>query len=92
MHSTPQNVYKTLALKVYIMYLLPMNLKQFIESKPRNERKAIRQKIAKVCGVSEITVRSWANGNRGMPPQYLLLLVKKFPEMTIDELLKSYAA
>jgi len=42
-------------------------LRDFIVSFPRNKRAEIRRKIADAHGVSEVTVRAWANGNRNHP-------------------------
>lgn len=44
-----------------------MDLPQYIRSFPRSERMRIRNDIAEAHGVSEITVRSWANGIRKHP-------------------------
>ncbi|MFQ5659063.1 MAG: YdaS family helix-turn-helix protein [Gammaproteobacteria bacterium] len=44
-----------------------MELRAFIDSFPRRQRMAIRQKIADFHGVSEVTVRAWANGTRKHP-------------------------
>ncbi|MBI2994643.1 MAG: helix-turn-helix domain-containing protein [Gammaproteobacteria bacterium] len=42
-------------------------LREFIVSFPRSKRAEVRRKIAEVHGVSEVTVRAWANGNRNHP-------------------------
>ena len=44
-----------------------MHLREFISSFPRSERTTVRGRIAKAHGVSEVTVRAWANGNRNHP-------------------------
>jgi len=44
-----------------------MQLKQYFESFPRSCRRRIRQDLAAAHGVSEVTVRSWANGTRRHP-------------------------
>ncbi len=44
-----------------------MELREFIESYPRRERMDIRRKIADAHGISEVTVRAWANGTRKHP-------------------------
>jgi len=44
-----------------------MDLCEFINSFPRSRRMFIRRKIADAHGVSEVTVRAWANGNRNHP-------------------------
>jgi DNA-binding transcriptional regulator YdaS (Cro superfamily) len=48
----------------YILYLWFMTLQEYINSFPKNERFRLRKRIAEEVGVVEITVRSWANGNR----------------------------
>ena len=44
-----------------------MDLQKYIDSFPRNERTAIREAIAKAHSVTEVAVRSWANGTRKHP-------------------------
>ncbi len=44
-----------------------MELRKFIDSFPRRQRMGIRQMIADAHGVSEVTVRAWANGTRTHP-------------------------
>ena len=44
-----------------------MDLQSHIRSFPRRNRMAIREQIAQAHGVSEVTVRSWANGIRKHP-------------------------
>ncbi|MES9902588.1 MAG: YdaS family helix-turn-helix protein [Sedimenticola sp.] len=44
-----------------------MDLSTYIKSYPRRERAGIRASLAKAQGVSEVTVRSWANGTRKHP-------------------------
>lgn len=44
-----------------------MDLKEFIRLFPRRERMNIRRQIADAHGVSEVAVRSWANGSRRHP-------------------------
>jgi len=39
-----------------------MNIREFIESS--SNKAAARQELADLIGVEEVTVRSWANGNR----------------------------
>ncbi len=46
------------------MYFGRMTLNEYILSVPKEDRYALRKAIANDLGVSEITVRSWANGNR----------------------------
>ncbi len=44
-----------------------MDLRSYINSFSRYERKKIREALAQAHEVSEVTVRSWANGNRKHP-------------------------
>ncbi|MES9857145.1 MAG: YdaS family helix-turn-helix protein [Sedimenticola sp.] len=44
-----------------------MDLSTYIKSHPCRERAGIRARLAKAQGVSEVTVRSWANGTRKHP-------------------------
>ncbi len=44
-----------------------MDLQSYIRSYPRRDRMRIREKLAEAHGVSEVTVRSWANGTRNHP-------------------------
>jgi len=45
-----------------------MTLQEYIHSFPKDERMTLRQTLAYAHGVSETTVRSWANGLRKHPP------------------------
>ena len=44
-----------------------MDLREYIDAFPREERMEIRSMIAYAHGVSEVTVRAWANGTRKHP-------------------------
>lgn len=44
-----------------------MDLKEYFELFPRGRRGAIRRRFADAHKVSEVTVRSWANGTRKHP-------------------------
>lgn len=44
-----------------------MDLREYINLFPRSQRVAVRTEIAKFHGVTEVTVRSWANGSRRHP-------------------------
>ena len=44
-----------------------MDLQSYIKSFPRNKRAMIRTKLAEAHGVSEVTVRAWANNTRRHP-------------------------
>ncbi len=47
--------------------LLKMDLFDYINSYPRYKRTHLRKKLAEAHGVSEVTIRSWANGTRNHP-------------------------
>lgn len=53
-----------------------MDLQEYINLFPRGQRVAVRTEIANSHGVSEVTIRSWANGSRRHP------FVKEAIEMT----------
>jgi DNA-binding transcriptional regulator YdaS (Cro superfamily) len=63
-----------------------MNIKQYIESHP-NKAEA-RQKLADDIGYEEVTVRSWANGNR-FPSRKAMKLVFKATKgkVTVKEMI-----
>lgn len=44
-----------------------MDLHSYIKSFPRNQRSTVRAKLADAHGVSEVTVRAWANSTRRHP-------------------------
>jgi DNA-binding transcriptional regulator YdaS (Cro superfamily) len=44
-----------------------MDLREFIQSHPRHQRAQVRRRIAVAHGIAEVTVRSWANGQRNHP-------------------------
>ncbi|MEX2524720.1 MAG: YdaS family helix-turn-helix protein [Gammaproteobacteria bacterium] len=44
-----------------------MELGEFIKSHPRRQRMQLRRCLADAHGISEVTVRSWANGQRRHP-------------------------
>jgi len=44
-----------------------MDLQSYIKSFPRNQRANVRAKLAEAHGVSEVTVRAWANHTRRHP-------------------------
>ncbi len=44
-----------------------MDLREFIDSFPREDRMEIRHLFAVAHNVSEVTVRAWANGRRKHP-------------------------
>ena len=44
-----------------------MNLKAFFDAFPRGKRGVERKRFAELHKVSEVTVRSWANGTRRHP-------------------------
>jgi len=51
-----------------------MDLQTYIKSFPRNQRTTIRTQLADAHGVSEVTVRAWANLTRRHP--YTLNAIK----------------
>ncbi len=53
-----------------------MTLAEYIKQVPRNERNALRQRIAAVLGVSEVYVRSMCNGNKNIPGIYAIPIEK----------------
>ena len=68
------------ALGRYTQYPLSMNLKKHINTFPRNERAAVRERIARAhrdagYECSELSVRAWANGGRKHPPEYVRIAV-----------------
>lgn len=52
-----------------------MKLKDWIDQFPRDARYAERDRIGRCLDVSEITVRSYANGNRPVPAEQLIPLM-----------------
>ncbi len=51
-----------------------MDLQNYIKSFPRNRRTQIRNQLAQAHGVSEVTVRAWANQTRRHP--YTLIAIE----------------
>jgi DNA-binding transcriptional regulator YdaS (Cro superfamily) len=49
------------------MYPLGMKLSDWINSHPKEARLALRKNLAKKLGISEVYVRSMANGNKPIP-------------------------
>jgi DNA-binding transcriptional regulator YdaS (Cro superfamily) len=49
-----------------------MKLKKWIDRHPRDERADVRRRLGKKLGVSEVTIRSYANGNRIIPGEQVL--------------------
>lgn len=47
-----------------------MQLGDWINKHPRDKRARIRRRLAKRLGVSEVYVRSMANGNRPVQPEF----------------------
>lgn len=56
-----------IAIGSHVTQVLNMELREFIDSFPRNMRMGTRQMIADAHGISEVTVRAWANGTRNHP-------------------------
>ncbi|MBX2878941.1 MAG: helix-turn-helix domain-containing protein [Granulosicoccus sp.] len=57
-----------------------MDLQTYIKSFPRNQRAMVRAKLADAHGVSEVTVRAWANSTRRHP--YTLAALKITEDVT----------
>jgi len=57
-----------------------MDLQAYIKSFPRDQRTSIRRKIAQAHGVSEVTVRAWANTTRRHP--YTLAAIEITEQIT----------
>ncbi len=57
-----------------------MDLQAYIKSFPRDQRTPIRRKIAEAHGVSEVTVRAWANTTRR--PPYTLAAIEITEQVT----------
>lgn len=57
-----------------------MDLRSYINSFPRNQRASIRNQLAEAHGVSEVTVRAWANQTRRHP--YTLVAIEITEKVT----------
>jgi DNA-binding transcriptional regulator YdaS (Cro superfamily) len=53
-----------------------MRLSAYIQTFPRQQRVAIRQKIAQATGVTEPAVRHWCNGLRKIPSRCIRAIEK----------------
>jgi len=53
-----------------------MHLSAWINTFSPNQRRAERERIAKLLAVSEVTIRSYANQNRSVPAEQLIPLKK----------------
>lgn len=51
-----------------------MELRAYINTWPRHERRRVRQTIAHQLGVTEFAVRHWANGTRRIPAERVLAI------------------
>lgn len=51
-----------------------MDLRSYVNSFPRNQRASVRHQLAQAHGVSEVTVRAWANQTRRHP--YTLVAIE----------------
>ena len=58
----------------YNMYHHGMELHAYIHSRPRSQRRSLREQIAQQLGVTEGAVRHWANGTRRIPAEQVLAL------------------
>lgn len=57
-----------------------MDLQSYIKSYPRHKRMKVRKALARAHNVSEVTIRSWANGTRKHP--YTLSAVETTERLT----------
>lgn len=57
-----------------------MDLQTYIKSFPRDQRTTIRTRLAEAHGVSEVTVRAWANATRRHP--YTLAAIEITEQIT----------
>ena len=64
-----------------------MTLKEYINSFPRSERMAVRQRIAKALVVTEPCVRHYANGQRDIPSKHFKSIVKECEGVEYGDLL-----
>ena len=70
-----------------------MNLEQYIKSIPLDDREGAREAISVATGRSVSAVKSWSNGNRGIPVKYWEKIIKATDnKVTKDGLFKSVAA
>lgn len=53
-----------------------MELRAYLNTWPRNERRRVRQAIANDLGVTEFTVFHWENGTRRTPAERVLAIEK----------------
>ncbi len=44
-----------------------LDLASYLSTFPRNQRMSVKQQLAEAHGVSEVTIRAWANGTRNHP-------------------------
>lgn len=52
-------------------------LRAWIDQHPASERRAVRERLAKACDVSEPAVRHWANGIRPLPAKQVPTLSRE---------------
>ena len=66
-----------------------MKLHEYINSFHPSERKTVRERIAKACGVAnESSVKHWSNGTRMIPSRHIKAVVSACDEkVTIEDLL-----
>jgi DNA-binding transcriptional regulator YdaS (Cro superfamily) len=70
-----------------------MNLRDYISSHPRSERRQVRESLAHACGVTEPCIRHYANNIRTIPSKHLLTLVSASGgKITLEGLLEGIAA
>ena len=68
-----------------------MFLSQWILKHKKSDRKKVREALGVICGCSEITIRSYINGNRSIPSRLFIDIEKftkkyKFGKVTCEDL------
>lgn len=53
-----------------------MKLNEYINRFPRNERRSVREAIARHAGVKEPVIRHYANGTRPVPPRHAIAIAE----------------
>ena len=67
-----------------------MNLREYVEIHPREERSAVVKTLADACGITPGAVRHYLSGIRGIPAKHVLPLSKATRgAVSVEELLKA---
>lgn len=70
-----------------------MNLRQYIDSHPREYRRSVRERLADACSVTEVCIRHYANGTRQIPSRNLMKIVQASGgKVTLEALLAELKA